>query len=81
MTRTKLGSGQKIQIKGLVKFPITLDSTTWIFDDRKVKIEDIESGVFEGTKPIKFEDNREWNRAILEGQNESANFKFRDKIS
>ena len=26
-----------IQIKGLVKFPITLDSTTWIFDDRKVK--------------------------------------------
>ena len=69
MTRTKLGSGQKmIQIKGLVKFPITLDSTTWIFDDRKVKIEDIESGVFEGTKPIKFEDNREWNRAILEGQ-------------
>ena len=69
MTRTKLGSEQKmIQIKGLVKFPITLDSTTWIFDDRKVKIEDIESGVFEGTKPIRFEDNREWNRAILEGQ-------------
>ena len=26
-----------IQIKGDVKFPITLDSTTWIFDDRKVK--------------------------------------------
>ena len=47
-----------IQIKGDVKFPITLDSTTWIFDDRKVKIEDIENGIFEGTKPIKFEDNR-----------------------
>ncbi|RLY72827.1 hypothetical protein D9V10_10930, partial [Staphylococcus hominis] len=57
-----------IQIKGDVKFPITLDSTTWIFDDRKVKIEDIENGIFEGTKPIKFEDNREWNRAILVGQ-------------
>lgn len=57
-----------IQIKGNVKFPITLDSTTWIFDDRKVSIEDLENGVFEGTKPIKFEDNREWNRAILEGQ-------------
>ena len=26
-----------IQIKGDVKFSITLDSTTWIFDDRKVK--------------------------------------------
>ncbi|GGG87101.1 hypothetical protein E2558_02405 [Staphylococcus pragensis] len=57
-----------IQIKGAVKFPITLDSTTWIFDDRKVKIEDIENGVFDGNKPVKFEDNREWNRAILEGQ-------------
>ncbi|MBF7018987.1 hypothetical protein ISO99_03595 [Staphylococcus sp. 18_1_E_LY] len=57
-----------IQIKGAVKFPITLDSTTWIFDDRKVKLEDLESGIFEGTKPINFEDNREWNRAILEGQ-------------
>lgn len=57
-----------IQIKGEVKFPITLDSTTWIFDDRKVKLEDLESGVFDGTKPIIFDDNREWNRAILEGQ-------------
>ena len=37
MTRTKLGWAKMIQIKGLVKFPITLDSTTWIFDDRKVK--------------------------------------------
>ncbi|WP_257637912.1 CocE/NonD family hydrolase, partial [Staphylococcus aureus] len=33
-----------IQIKGAVKFPITLDSTTWIFDDRKVSIEDLEKG-------------------------------------
>ncbi|EKU46176.1 hypothetical protein [Staphylococcus massiliensis] len=57
-----------IRITGAVNFPITLDSTTWIFDDRKVRIEDIERDVFEGTKPIKFEDNREWNRAILEGQ-------------
>ena len=57
-----------IQIKGKVKFPITLDSTTWIFDDRKVKIEDLEAGVFEGTKPVEFQNNREWNRAILEGQ-------------
>ena len=43
-------------------------STTWIFDDRKVSLEDLEKGVFDGTKPIQFEDNREWNRAILEGQ-------------
>ena len=29
-----------IQIKGAVNFPISLDSTTWIFDDRKVTIDD-----------------------------------------
>ena len=57
-----------IQIKSDVKFPITLDSTTWIFDDRKISLEDLEKGIFEGQKPIEFEDNREWNRAILEGQ-------------
>ena len=57
-----------IQITGAVNFPITLDSTTWIFDDRKVQLEDLENGVFDGTKPISFDDNREWNRAILEGQ-------------
>ena len=34
-----------IQIKGAVKFPISLDSTTWIFDDRKVSIDDLERGV------------------------------------
>ncbi|MBO1198619.1 hypothetical protein J3T65_03410 [Staphylococcus simiae] len=57
-----------IQIKGAVKFPITLDSTTWIFDDRKVRIEDLEKGVFDGSKPVDFDNNHEWNRAILEGQ-------------
>ena len=67
MTRTKLGVGKNDSNQSLVKFPITLDSTTWIFDDRKVKLKTLK-GVFEGTKPIRFEDNREWNRAILEGQ-------------
>lgn len=42
MLYTLIGSGKMIQIKGAVKFPITLDSTTWIFDDRKVSIEDLE---------------------------------------
>ncbi|UOQ85454.1 hypothetical protein [Gracilibacillus salinarum] len=28
-----------IQIKGKVKYPITLDPSVWIFDDRKVKLE------------------------------------------
>ena len=81
MTRTKLGVGKNDSNQRLSQVPITLDSTTWIFDDRKVKIEDIESGVFEGTKPIRFEDNREWNRAILEGQTNPPTLNFRDKIS
>ena len=53
-----------IQIKGAVKFPISLDSTTWIFDDRKVSIDDLERGVFDGTRPVKFEDNTEWNTTL-----------------
>lgn len=35
-----------VQIKGNVKFPITLDPTVWIFDDRKKTF----SEVFEGEK-------------------------------
>lgn len=30
-----------IQITGKVKFPITLDPSVWIFDDRKILIEDM----------------------------------------
>lgn len=29
-----------IQIKGKVKYPITLDPSVWIFDDRKIKLEE-----------------------------------------
>lgn len=29
-----------IQVRGKVKFPITIDPSVWIFDDRKVKFED-----------------------------------------
>ena len=68
MKDKNLGWAFMIQIKGAVNFPISLDSTTWIFDDRKVTIDDLERGVFDGTRPINFDDNKEWNRAILEGQ-------------
>jgi|SRR5690625_2133507 len=30
-----------VQIKGEVKFPITLDPTVWIFDDRKILFEEL----------------------------------------
>lgn len=29
-----------VQLKGNVQFPITLDPTVWIFDDRKIKLEE-----------------------------------------
>lgn len=41
-----------IQITGEVKYPITLDSTTWIFDDRKVSISDLEQGVLTDLNPL-----------------------------
>lgn len=55
-----------IQIKGKVKFNITLDPTTWIFDDRKVTFEQMEAGKKNGVEPILFIDNKAWNRDILE---------------
>ncbi|HWJ79916.1 MAG TPA: peptidyl-prolyl cis-trans isomerase [Niallia sp.] len=58
-----------IQVSGLVKFPITIDPTVWIFDDRKLS-EDV---VF---LPIEEKDELEdytiaaskhWDREITEG--------------
>lgn len=37
-----------IQIKGKVNFPITLDPSVWIFDDRKIKLEE----AFDASKTI-----------------------------
>lgn len=56
-----------IQIQGNVKFKITLDPSTWIFDDRKITIEEMEAGKTTGVEPISFKDNKAWNRDILEG--------------
>lgn len=56
-----------IQIKGKVKFNITLDPSTFIFDDRKVEMEQLMHGKTSGEEAITFQDNYEWNREILEG--------------
>ncbi|TDL39205.1 hypothetical protein EVU91_03420 [Macrococcoides bohemicum] len=56
-----------IQIKGKVKFNITLDPSTFIFDDRKVEMEALLQGKSSGKEEISFQDNYEWNREILEG--------------
>ncbi|MFJ7970614.1 peptidyl-prolyl cis-trans isomerase [Psychrobacillus sp. NPDC096389] len=59
-----------IPIKGAVKFTITLDPTVWIFDDRKIDLDEFFSGEYE------YEDELEeytkvtsahWSREIIEG--------------
>ncbi len=50
-----------IQIKGNVKYPITLDPSVWIFDDRKIKLEE----AFNDTPPSneeKIESNSKLNK-------------------
>src|SRR5690625_5057811 len=43
-----------IQIKGNVRFPITLDSSVWIFDDRKILLEEAFNKRVEKTKEEPF---------------------------
>lgn len=60
-----------VQIKGKVKFPITLDPSVWIFDDRKVDLntyfqtspEDREDELTQYKKAI----SKQWDREIIEG--------------
>nr|WP_289039028.1 hypothetical protein [uncultured Allobacillus sp.] len=42
-----------VQLKGNVQFPITLDPTVWIFDDRKIKLEEAFSPDKEENAPEK----------------------------
>lgn len=59
-----------IQIKGAVKFPITLDCTVWIFDDRKI---DLETYFIEKPKEVNPDEayvekaGKFWSREIMEG--------------
>ncbi|OZS79168.1 hypothetical protein CF394_01745 [Tetzosporium hominis] len=59
-----------IPVKGAVKFPITIDPTVWIFDDRKVDIEEFFGGHYE---EVDADDtytdvtSKQWSREITEG--------------
>lgn len=59
-----------VQIKGNTAYPITLDPTVWIFDERKKKLEDFFNGEFEEhdelemyTKAI----SKQWDKEVIEG--------------
>lgn len=58
-----------IQVSGLIKFPITIDPTVWIFDDRKLTEETLfsqqedKNTLEEYTK----EASKHWDREITQG--------------
>lgn len=68
-----------IQIQGNIKFQITLDPSTWIFDDRKVTLEDALNNTDDGEE-ILFSDDREWNRQIIEGTTKPPTLKSEKKF-
>lgn len=67
-----------IQLTGNVRYKITLDPSTWIFDDRKIKIEDLLSNTEDGEE-ITFNDETEWNRQIIEGETKPPTLKSEKK--
>ena len=59
-----------IQIKGNVKHAITLDPSIWIFDDRRIDLEDFfKEGYEERNELEEYKKNmgKHWSREIMEG--------------
>lgn len=67
-----------IQLTGNVRYQITLDPSTWIFDDRKIKLEDLLAQKEDGEE-ITFSDETEWNRQIIEGETKPPTLKSEKK--
>lgn len=67
-----------IQLKGNIKFQITLDPSTWIFDDRKIKLEELLKND-KDSEEITFQDQTEWNRQIIEGETKPPTLKSEKK--
>ncbi|MGM8214334.1 hypothetical protein ACLIA0_02060 [Bacillaceae bacterium W0354] len=52
-----------VQVKGKVKYPITLDPTVWIFDDRKILLDDyLKNGLENNNDDEKIDQDQPWNR-------------------
>ncbi|GEL76018.1 hypothetical protein [Tenuibacillus multivorans] len=51
-----------VQIEGNVKHPITLDPTVWIFDDRKILLEEAFKLKQDGAENDSAQDDMPWNR-------------------
>jgi hypothetical protein len=61
--------GQIIEIKGKVKFKITLDPGVWIFDDRRIDLDTYFAGKTINESDIPYEEklSHYWDREIREG--------------
>ncbi|MCM3741135.1 hypothetical protein M3210_12730 [Oceanobacillus luteolus] len=66
---------QIIPVSGKVKFPITLDAGVWIFDDRKIKLEDAfnKEDQLENIEENKhtFSSDERFNREVYEATNDN----------
>lgn len=59
-----------VKIKGNVTYPITLDPSVWILDDRKKKLEDFFKEDFEDTDELEAYTkaiSKQWDKEMLEG--------------
>lgn len=59
-----------IPVKGAVKFNITLDPTVWIFDDRRIDLDEFFSGEYEYIDELEEYTkvtSKHWSREIIEG--------------
>lgn len=71
-----------IPIKGAVKFNITLDPTVWIFDDRKIDLDDFFSGEYEYKDELEEYakvTSAHWSREIIEGSTNPPTLKTEKK--
>ena len=68
-----------IQIMGNVRFQITLDPSTWIFDDRKEELDKVLANDAD-EEQIEFSDSREWSRQIIEGTTKPPTLKSEKKF-
>lgn len=61
--------GQILELKGKVKFKITLDPSVWIFDDRRIDLNTYFSGKKEEQSKTSYEEkiSHYWDREIREG--------------
>ncbi|WP_031548383.1 hypothetical protein [Salinicoccus luteus] len=68
-----------IQIMGNVRFQITLDPSTWIFDDRKEELDKVLANDGD-EEQIEFSDSKEWSRQIIEGTTKPPTLKSEKKF-